>query len=552
MSNPNSTIKIVGRIAEIESDNLLEFVSSLSTVFSSYSTTFSALYSPSILHPNTLHLIASSCDAPKSIGTSSASQASLYLDVSPTTQGSLFLFIQSLNNLPQSTALRKCIASKLRETIYRNRQEIRRTVIEQSVRSRDINSFVYRLVRAFKESHIPAEELSVFIWDNRQKKIYLSATTSELRRIKAKDIYYKISDQFPTVQAIVANRATVEDTSTHFIKEEFDSHFSDIRLSSRGTWPISLVNSNFSDVSSKEISPIGAIRISNPNRITGQDSRRHKTEFTFFDDETISFICEVMFVLLQIYVQYADVKSDFARLTHGLGSNVDATLKFAAGLRESLFEQSEEEPARPKFRLPAAANSDIDDVYYNLSELEHFLGDLHFQFEKGDQQSYKTEVVDQFHTDVLMPAARLVPAIAAANSRRNPTISNFKESGSLSIPRVLGNKEGFISVLRNLFENSIKYTDENRARIDVSFVITQDVVTIDYRDSGIGIAENETEQVFVEGYRSVRARLTSNRGIGIGLTYSRDVMRSFGGDLECIASDRGAHFRITIKRYKGT
>lgn len=78
----------------------------------------------------------------------------------------------------------------------------------------------------------------------------------------------------------------------------------------------------------------------------------------------------------------------------------------------------------------------------------------------------------------------------------------------------------------------------------------ENYLVLDYYDSGIGIPENELEQVFVEGHRSVAARRISNRGIGVGLSFSRDVVRYLGGDLTCLEHTGGAHFQLKMRRAK--
>jgi signal transduction histidine kinase len=147
-----------------------------------------------------------------------------------------------------------------------------------------------------------------------------------------------------------------------------------------------------------------------------------------------------------------------------------------------------------------------------------------------------------------MPVVNLSPAIAAVNSKQPPRIAHLKSLGSFNIKPVIGNRKGFILVLRNLVENSVKYTKQKRAEIDFKFDEEGSDVIIDYFDKGIGIEPQDLEQIFVEGYRSLEARRTSNRGIGIGLSSSREVMRALHGDLTCLPHAGGAHFQLRMRK----
>jgi len=71
---------------------------------------------------------------------------------------------------------------------------------------------------------------------------------------------------------------------------------------------------------------------------------------------------------------------------------------------------------------------------------------------------------------------------------------------------------------------------------------------IDVIDNGIGVQPTEIDSIFIEGYRSVAARRLSNRGIGVGLNYSRETMLFLGGDLLCRPHEGGAHFQMKLKK----
>jgi signal transduction histidine kinase len=203
----------------------------------------------------------------------------------------------------------------------------------------------------------------------------------------------------------------------------------------------------------------------------------------------------------------------------------------------------------PTFSIVKKSAYSEGQVYLSLKDLEFFLDDLGYQFTRiQDVGRYEKETIDHLHSEVLMPVVNLAPAIAAVNSKDRPQIASLRARGSFELKPVIGNRKGFILVLRNLVENSIKYAKGKTAHIEFKFEQDERDVTIDYYDEGIGIEDNEIEQVFVEGFRSLAARRTSNRGVGVGLSSSKEVMRALDGDLTCLRHAGGAHFRLRMRK----
>src|SRR5262249_1013837 len=69
---------------------------------------------------------------------------------------------------------------------------------------------------------------------------------------------------------------------------------------------------------------------------------------------------------------------------------------------------------------------------------------------------------------------------------------------------------------------------------------------IDVRDHGPGIPEAEREKIFVPFYR-LAGTAETGRGSGLGLALVRQIARSHGGDVQCLAADGGGSlFRVTL------
>jgi hypothetical protein len=544
----NQLENLLVRIIDIHAATLQEFLDSLASALAGYDIVSASLFSTTLLHQGQLELVASTADEiPHTVSfENERASATVFLDIDQ----SFFLSIRGRQPIPVHTVIRKAIANKVQEVIYHKRQAVRRCVIEQSIKSKDVNSFLHRVLRALKAEFVYAEDISIFLYEQSAKRIYLSASTSPIRGIDKKDIYYQTTDHCPTVVTFKSNSQLVEDDITHIVKEEFDHNMYAAKLYNRGYWPISLAWANLHSINAEGISALGVVKISNLQR--RRASATWRGSFSRYDHLIISFISEVLFVLVQQYFQFTSAETNFARLAHGLGANIDASLKFAANLREELFENAEEDSTpRARFALRRADLYKTEDIFLTLKNLEFFLEDLSYQFGRfdvGNLSSYERERIEKPYAEVLMPAIRLIPAIAAVNSKQPATVSNLKTRGAPKLPPIIGSRIGLILVLRNLFENSIKYTKHEVANIDFTFTEEEQNIVMDYYDQGIGIAAHELEEIFVEGYRSMQARRTSNRGIGVGLSSARDMMRHLNGDLKCLYHVGGAHFQLTMRK----
>ncbi|HEX7172938.1 MAG TPA: PAS domain-containing sensor histidine kinase [Candidatus Limnocylindria bacterium] len=101
-------------------------------------------------------------------------------------------------------------------------------------------------------------------------------------------------------------------------------------------------------------------------------------------------------------------------------------------------------------------------------------------------------------------------------------------------------------VLDNLVGNAVKYSPDG-GEILVEITATDAQVAIAVRDHGIGIPANDLASVF-EPYRR-GSNATGMRGIGLGLSGSRDVIRELGGELGFESTEgQGSVFTARLPR----
>lgn len=95
--------------------------------------------------------------------------------------------------------------------------------------------------------------------------------------------------------------------------------------------------------------------------------------------------------------------------------------------------------------------------------------------------------------------------------------------------------------MSNLLSNAIKHTTAGGATV-IASPLTNNRLQIDVIDSGPGIPASEAERIFQPFQRGI----SEKPGSGLGLSITRSLARSMGGDLELISSPSGAHFRLTL------
>ena len=106
---------------------------------------------------------------------------------------------------------------------------------------------------------------------------------------------------------------------------------------------------------------------------------------------------------------------------------------------------------------------------------------------------------------------------------------NNDNISSILIPRVYinGRKNLIQRSLNNIIDNSIKYGD--KINLELSKNYNNIIITID--DNGIGIPENEYQNVFKPFYKLDKSRGNSKSSVGLGLSITSDIIKSHGGNI---------------------
>jgi signal transduction histidine kinase len=97
-------------------------------------------------------------------------------------------------------------------------------------------------------------------------------------------------------------------------------------------------------------------------------------------------------------------------------------------------------------------------------------------------------------------------------------------------------------IVTNLLENALKYTPVN-GTVAVSAVAQNGEIHIHFKDTGIGISENDLPHIFERFYRGDRSR--SQGGVGLGLSLVKAYTESMNGSIRVESTiNQGSRFAL--------
>lgn len=174
----------------------------------------------------------------------------------------------------------------------------------------------------------------------------------------------------------------------------------------------------------------------------------------------------------------------------------------------------------------------------NSVRLQKLIEDL-LQFGKSQQPLAKLTLETGVRLDALVEEAVAGQSVAAS-------AKELEIVSGLEPLELTADASKLRIVIDNLLTNAIKYTPPcGQVRIDLAR--SGEFAQLDVQDTGPGIGCDEAEAIF-EPFVQGSARYESSvKGTGLGLAIARDYVESHNGRIEVVASERGAHLRVTLR-----
>ncbi len=141
--------------------------------------------------------------------------------------------------------------------------------------------------------------------------------------------------------------------------------------------------------------------------------------------------------------------------------------------------------------------------------------------------------------------------ITSILENNQPALKDFEIALHLEdkLPHVQGDREALQTVLQNLVQNAIKYSNGKKSLTILSHTSTlnKDAIEIVIRDQGIGIEQTEQDSIFEPFYRTQTTRKTQIRGNGLGLSIAKQIVDAHGGKIRVMSSPgKGSTFYVSL------
>ena len=191
--------------------------------------------------------------------------------------------------------------------------------------------------------------------------------------------------------------------------------------------------------------------------------------------------------------------------------------------------------------VSAAQRTDLARIRTNQQYLTGLINDLlNLTKVSGGKIAYK--VIDVVAQDVIETSRALVAPLMTQRHLE------FCDRTDTSPCIMRGDHDRIVQILVNLLSNAIKFTAPG-GKIEVACGATETAVSVEVRDSGIGIPADKLETIFDPFVQIDGNTLSAESGVGLGLAISRGLARAMNGDLMAESNAvEGTRLTLTLPR----
>jgi two-component system sensor histidine kinase BaeS len=240
--------------------------------------------------------------------------------------------------------------------------------------------------------------------------------------------------------------------------------------------------------------------------------------------------------------EFGHLSRDFNALALSLDKNEHARRQFVADISHEL-------------RTPLAIlGGEIEAIQDGLQDLSYeSIGSLQvevFRLNRLVDDLYQLALSDVGALAYRKSDVNLTDILCEAMDRARPKLAERSLTLSALLLQdpviVFADAERLAQLFDNLLENSQKYTDAGGS-IDVSLESDTGCATVNIKDSGPGVTEEERGKLFDRLYRVEGSRSRSSGGAGLGLAICRNIVAAHEGAIEAFHSPFGGIWiRITL------
>ncbi len=215
--------------------------------------------------------------------------------------------------------------------------------------------------------------------------------------------------------------------------------------------------------------------------------------------------------LEQAQQEQLKLKDEFVFIaTHDLATPVTAISGFIAMINASQEKMSEE------------LHSNLEAISEASSRLKVLVNDL-LQVARSDSGTIKVDLTQVDAAELLKAAVKQATPLAL---EKNVTITNSVQAAAL----IQADPKKLAEVFENLISNAVKYNKPNGS-LKISNIALPGKSVFEFKDTGLGIDENEQVKVFSKFFRSETAEVRQRPGTGLGLFVVRMLIEKMGGKI---------------------
>lgn len=240
--------------------------------------------------------------------------------------------------------------------------------------------------------------------------------------------------------------------------------------------------------------------------------------------------------------EFGHLSRDFNALALSLDKNEQARRQFVADISHEL-------------RTPLAIlGGEIEAIQDGIQDLSfESIGSLQvevFRLNRLVDDLYQLALSDVGALAYRKSDVNLTDILCEAIDRARPNLAERSLTLRALLPQdpvfVFADAERLAQLFDNLLDNSRKYTDPG-GTLDIALESAHGGVTIDIKDSGPGVTEEERRKLFERLYRVEGSRNRSTGGAGLGLAICRNIVEAHEGAIEALHSPLGGIWiRITL------
>lgn len=224
-----------------------------------------------------------------------------------------------------------------------------------------------------------------------------------------------------------------------------------------------------------------------------------------------------------------EMKSRFVSMaSHEFRTPLSAVLSSVSLIEQ--YSRVEQEDKRKKHieRIKSSVKNltEILNDFLSLDKLEQ--GKVDVDFQQFNLEEFGTDAIDEVN-----------------NLRKKGQHINYKYTGEQEISQ---DKRILRNVLLNLLSNACKYSEEDKS-IDLTINHSPEAIVIIVTDYGIGIPEEEQENLFRKFYRARNA--VNIQGTGLGLNIVKHYLELINGAISFTSvKNTGTTFTVTLPGYQ--